>query len=259
MSGPIQAVLLEMAFIAALLGAAMAASAWGLWRRWKDAHVMVFAAVGPALLFLILLLGVKDPEGRPFYQQMRAESVKLFDTQSELLLEKGALPADQMEAAKRSFTRFYVDLLPGWIAVTCLFLGWFAFFLTAHLLARVDKRFRRPEPYRTLSWPDPWVFGLILAIGLLAVAPVVPQGESLRLWGGCLLVVFGALYLIVGLAIVVFFFWKWSLHPLLRLLLYVALLLTPSSVLALAILGAADVWMDFRRLKPAPVEGKAGS
>jgi len=215
--------------------------------------------LAPALFILVLLSAVKGPDGRAYYYQMRTDATAFFQSQSDLLVKSGNIPADRVETSRKFLEKFYVELLPGWMASTCLMLGWLAFSLTARVLSRLSDRFPPPEPFRNFTFPEPLIFGLILAVGLLAAAPLLVSHESLNVWGGCLTVTFGTLYFMSGLAVTSHFFWKWNLHPVLRLMLYLALFLTPSSVPAMGVLGVLDVWVDFRKLKPKPVEDKSGS
>lgn len=250
-------ILWEALFAAALLGAAVSVSAWAQWRGARGASAVLFGAAAPALFLSVLLLWAKSPDGRPYYQMMREEAGSFFQAQSEMLVKNGEVPQDRVEASRKFLEKFYVDLLPGWMASTCLLLGWFGASIAGRLLARLSSRVRPPDPFRLFAWPEPMVFGVIAAIGLLAAAPLLKDPQAWSVWGGSLLVLFGTAYFLMGLAVVSFFFWKWRLHPALRIALYTAVFLMPSSVVALALLGVLDLWMDFRKLKPAaPAEGK---
>jgi hypothetical protein len=250
---------LELLFSAALLGAAASASAWGLWRGWRLSSSVLLGALAPALLMAALLVGATGPEGRPYYQQMRSEARVFFESQSAELLKSGQVPADRIEASRAFLEKFYVELLPGWMASLCLLLGWVGTSLSGRLLSKLSSRVASPPPFQLFVWPEPFVFGLIVSIGILAVAPLMGDRAVWGLVGGCLLVLFGTAYFMVGLAITTFFFGKWKLHPFLRLLLYVALFMTPSSVPALSLLGVLDLWVDFRKLKPVVTRETPGT
>jgi uncharacterized protein YybS (DUF2232 family) len=232
----------------------VAASAWAQWRGARGASAVLAGAVAPAFFLLILMVGMKGPDDRPYYYQVRADATTFFQSQSENLVKSGGVPADRVEASRKFLEKFYVELLPGWMASTCLLLGWMAFSISARVLSRVSKRIPSPEPFRNFSLPEPLVFGLIVAIALLAVAPQLAARDTLNVWGGCLLVTFGTLYFMAGLGVTSYFFWKWKLNPFLCVLLYTALFLTPSSVPAMGVLGVLDLWVDFRKLKAKPVQ-----
>jgi hypothetical protein len=242
--------LLELLFAAALFGVAVAASVWTQWRGGRGAVAVLFGALAPALVLAALLFGVRGPDGQMAYREVKTEASAFFQSQADVLLKNGSLPADRLDASRQFLEKIYVDLLPGWIASTCLLLGLMAYYFSGRLLSRLSSRVPSPPPYRSMTFPEPLVFGLILAVGFLAIAPITPQREILNVWGGCLLVAFGTLYFMVGTAVMSHFLWKWRLHPLLRVALYALMFLTPSSIPALGLLGVLDLWMDFRRIKP---------
>jgi uncharacterized protein YybS (DUF2232 family) len=258
MSFSLEMILWEMLFAAALFGAAVAASSWGQWRGLRGAWAVLFGAAAPAFFLLAMLIGANGPDGHSYYQQVRSDATSFFQAQSEALQKNGSIPPDRLETSQKLFEKLYVDLLPGWIASFCLLLGWMAFSVSNRVLSRISQKIPPPEPFRNFIIPEPLVFGVILAIGLLAAAPQFSNHDLLSVWGGCLTVFFGTLYFLGGLAVTSHFLWKWKLNPFLNFLLYSALFLTPSSVPALALLGILDLWMDFRKLKPAPELKKSG-
>jgi hypothetical protein len=259
MSGSLEMVFWEVLFAAALFGAAVTAAAWAQWRGFRGATAVLLGAAAPALFLLILMVGFKGPDGQLYYHQVRADATAFFQSQSELLVKSGNIPAERVESSRKFLEKFYVELLPGWMASTCLLLGWMAFSVSGRVLSRVSKQIPPPEPFRNFNLPEPLVFGLIAAIGLLAVAPQFDAHDTLKVWGGCLAVTFGTLYFMAGLAVTSYFFWKWKLNPFLCVLLYLAIFLTPSSVPAMGVLGVLDLWVDFRKLKTKPVRDESGS
>jgi len=98
---------------------------------------------------------------------------------------------------------------------------------------------------------DQLVWGMVAGIGLL----VVPAGEAGRIAGQNLVLFFGGLYVVRGLAIVR----SWSRQApglLLGLMALSLLFILPVALGGLLSLGLADTWLDFRRrLAPPPVEG----
>lgn len=98
---------------------------------------------------------------------------------------------------------------------------------------------------------DQLVWGMVAGIGLL----VVPAGEAGRIAGQNLVLFFGGLYVVRGLAIAR----SWSRQApglLLGLMALSLLFILPVALGGLLSLGLADTWLDFRRrLAPPPVEG----
>ena len=98
---------------------------------------------------------------------------------------------------------------------------------------------------------DQLVWGMVAGIALL----VVPADEAVRVAGQNLVLFFGGLYVVRGLAIAR----SWSRQApglLLGLMALSLLFILPVALGGLLSLGLADTWLDFRRrLAPPPVEG----
>lgn len=147
---------------------------------------------------------------------------------------------------------YAVRLLPAMVVNTLLFVIW--------LNIVVARRFFTQAPFFSglgalrqwrLSFAGVW---LVIASGLmLAVHAYWLQSEVLKFVAINALTVFALLYFFQGLAIVVFYVLRWSLSPMVRMLLYAVLLLAfqPVGVL-LMVCGFFDSWFDFRKLTPKP-------
>jgi len=103
-----------------------------------------------------------------------------------------------------------------------------------------------PEPESLLSFRNPELLVWVLIAAGFAV--LVPEPQVSRV-GLNLLVVFGFIYFLQGLAVVLTFFKRISVPSLARIIFWLALAFQPYLVLAIAIFGLFDIWGDFRTPK----------
>lgn len=169
-----------------------------------------------------------------------------------LYQEDSGLPAatlKNIEVAVDQLKVFIPKVLPALLFTGTLYTVWINQALGNWLL---KKRKRELAPWRDFKeWqlPDQLVWGLILGAGSLFFL-----SGPLNTIGLNIVIVWGALYFLQGLAVLVSLLHKWSLPKPLRLLMYAFLVLQTFGVVLLSIIGLADVWTDFRKLNPPAEE-----
>ena len=158
---------------------------------------------------------------------------------------KAGLPADAllyMEQAVSETRKLTPHLLPG------LLCGIILVTVLINLLGGIRLLDRlRPgcTPWKKFSqWrlPD-WLVWLVIAGGVLLL---VGSGKT-GIVAISLLLVSGLLYFFQGLAVAIHLLDRWAVPLALRLIFYVFLIVQSYGMLLLALLGLADVWIDFRR------------
>jgi uncharacterized protein YybS (DUF2232 family) len=102
------------------------------------------------------------------------------------------------------------------------------------------------QQYRYWRLPDRLVWLMISA----ALVALIPAG-LLKVGGINALVVGGLVYWFQGLAVFSFFLHKWNLPILLRAFLYVMVVFQSFGTVILVGTGLADVWLDFRKIRPS--------
>ena len=102
-----------------------------------------------------------------------------------------------------------------------------------------------PESFISFRNPDELVWILIAA----GFAMLVPQPDLKRVALN-ILVVFGFIYFLQGLAVVLTYFQRMTVPTLARMIFWLVLAFQPYLVLAIAFLGVFDIWGDFRTPKP---------
>lgn len=168
-----------------------------------------------------------------------------FAQSYEFYRAKADLPAETLlylEQAVRE-TRLLVPLiLPGLLCSTVIVTAWVNLLAGMSLLNRL-----RPgsQPWRRFSeWrlPD-WLVWPAIAGGTLLLL----GGDKTGTVALGVVLVCGLLYFFQGLAVFIHLLSRWRVPLALRLVFYGMLIVQSYGLLLLAILGLADVWLDFRK------------
>jgi len=163
----------------------------------------------------------------------------------------GSLPEETIYILETTFQEMKTLLprvMPAILACIVLLIVWFTMVAGNQLLSRKTGIGPWPE-YRFWTLPDKLIWALIIS-AVLVVLPLEPG----RTVGLNMLLVTGLLYCFQGIAIVLFYFYKWSVPRFLRAIIYVILFFQSFGAIFLAILGVIDIWFDLRRLHSAENE-----
>ena len=169
--------------------------------------------------------------------------------------ETANLPAENtphIEAAFEQLRIIVPKILPALLITGILGTVWMNLALGNWLL---KKRGLKLAPWRDFSeWqlPDNLVWGVIgSAFALIFFT------EPLNIIGLNVLLIWGALYAIQGLAILVSLLAKWAVPAPFRTLIYILLVIQSYGIVLLIIVGVADVWSDFRHLNKKEENGES--
>ena len=185
-------------------------------------------------------------------QNIYAEVLKSIDNSLEAAYtaysQSPEISADIQYELQSLFTRIrslIPQIFPGILIVSVISTIFINMTLSNALLIRNNC----PSWPHFTNWklPDQLIWVTILG-GVLQFIAVT----GLKALGLNLLLVFGALYFIQGLAVMTTFFGKWSVPKLVRILIIFFLVIQAYGFLLVALLGVADTWGDFRKPKEPP-------
>ncbi len=134
-------------------------------------------------------------------------------------------------------------IMPAILGSIILLVTWFTMVIGNNLLLKINS----VSPwvsYGYWSLPDKLIWVVIIT----ALASLVPV-QSLKFIGINGIILLSIIYAFQGLAVAVFYMNKWSVPILLRSFFYVMMILQSFGTIVLIILGIADIWFDFRKLK----------
>ncbi len=157
-----------------------------------------------------------------------------------------SLPADTLYLLEATFQQMQIwipRIMPAILSCIILMIVWFTMISGNRLLAKKTSASPWPE-YKFWKLPEKLVWALIIP-GILILSSIEPG----RTIGLNILMVTGLLYCFQGIAIMLFYFYKWSVPLFLRTVIYVILFFQSFGTIFLALLGIADIWFDIRRLQ----------
>jgi uncharacterized protein YybS (DUF2232 family) len=134
-------------------------------------------------------------------------------------------------------------IIPSILGSFILIITWFTMILGNVLLLKTSGN----APWTSCRyWQLPEkVIWLVIGAGLLAMLPI----QIIRPIGINSLVLLSIVYCFQGISIAVFFMNKWNVPILLRSFFYVMIIFQSLGTFILLIVGIADIWFDFRKLK----------
>jgi uncharacterized protein YybS (DUF2232 family) len=241
-----------------------------LWvRSGRRAGLTALAFAGVAVLFLagpqaavilvsafgLMAVGVGEGMFRTYYfvrigknpaailEQYFQESLKEV---AALYLKVGLREtADMVAAASDKLVYYMVRLLPALAVTSSVLQAACCYGLARVLMLKRDGQASGHGGTSLAAWyaPDVWVWGLILALSLVAI-----PSSSVRTVGLNLVIVFIAVYAAQGMAVVEHALRKSRIASFGRGLIHALILATPLLVFVTA-LGAVDIWADFRKVR----------
>ena len=241
-------VIVELATSLIFLGLASLAVYWALVRGFKPRIAILMGA----LIILVYVGGSFAADQLSSHPDSWANIQQTFDEIWQVKAK--ALAEDKMQQSdidliQSIFKEYFLFCLPAWIISGSLFAGFLGYYLVSAFVSRITSRITAPIPFWRWVVPEPLIFGLILGGGVKLLAP---EKTWMVMVGDNLLVLFLFIYTFAGLTITSFYFRKWRFPTIARLLTYA--LLFELTFNAVCILGIADIWLDFRKLKKQSAE-----
>jgi uncharacterized protein YybS (DUF2232 family) len=199
-------------------------------------------------IWLLFWTGIGIIEHINPYQQLLVALDQGLSRAFDLYQEESGLPAatlKNIEVAVAQLKTYIPKVLPGLLFSGILYTVWMNQALGNWLLKKRNRDLAPWQDFKEWQLPDYLVWGLILGAGSLFFLP-----GPLNTIGLNIVIVWGALYFLQGLAVLVSLLQRWSLPKPVRLLIYAFFVLQSVGVVLLSIIGLADVWTDFRKLNP---------
>ncbi|OGQ99156.1 MAG: hypothetical protein A2505_08920 [Deltaproteobacteria bacterium RIFOXYD12_FULL_55_16] len=179
------------------------------------------------------------------YLELRQNLDKGFEATFSLYRDSGRFPAGDLEGIKTLITQLreqVARLFPALLLTSIICTVWLNIVAGQWLLKRRDPTRTDREDLKNWRLPELLVWPVIMTGSLL----LLPEERlnTLGLNAGLVLLV---LYLSQGLAIIASLMQRWSLSLLVRTIIYSLLFMQIYGFVLVAVLGLADVWVDFRK------------
>lgn len=182
--------------------------------------------------------------GNP-YLDLRQSLDKGLEATFALYRDSGRFPAEELEAIKGFIAQLreqVARLFPALLLTSIICTVWLNTVLGRWLLRKKDPSRTDREDLKNWRLPE-W---LVWPVILTGISLLIPE-ERIKTLGWNSGLVLLVLYLTQGLAIVSSMMRKWSLPLAIRMITYSLLFLQVYGIIFVAVLGLADVWVDFRK------------
>jgi len=191
---------------------------------------------------LIISIGSEPSIYSTFIQSLDSsvtEAIKLYR-------QNGALtPEIQLvfEQTLRDIQIFLPKILVALCTIMAILMTWIAMTMGNYLL--LQRRGDSPWPkYKLWQLPDRLIWIFITS----AIFFIIPD-DTASITGINLLIIIGLLYCIQGFSIVVYFFSKWNLPRIVRIIFYFMILFQSIGTVILLGFGLINTWIDLRKIK----------
>jgi uncharacterized protein YybS (DUF2232 family) len=166
--------------------------------------------------------------------------------------QSGTVTADTLVVIEATIYQMKVVIpliLPGIIGSVILLIIWTTMALGNTIAAKYQILHSWPT-FRHWQLPEKLIWAVI-AMGIFTILPAAPL-PKIGING---LLLLSVLYCFQGLSVTVFFMNKWKVPLFLRAFFYVMIVFQSLGTLILLLVGLADIWIDFRKLKSDAAPG----
>lgn len=236
----------QSAVLLVLFGLMAIGAGEGMLRRMRHESVVIFGGILPLAAGIIILViyygigGVDPLSGAETYMR---ESISYV---VRIYTELGFTEAAERVSSISDRLVFYLTrLIPAFVVSTVLVQVSCCYGLARIIILRREAGDAGLVRGRFSEWhaPDKWVWGLIAALGFVIIQP-----HPMKIASWNLLLVFGLVYTVQGMAVIEYYLSRASLPAFVRVLIFAVLLALPAAVL-IPVLGLLDVWADFRKTR----------
>lgn len=190
------------------------------------------------------------------YENLLATLDEGMTAMETLYQETYELPEETRKSISTAFAELRTlipRVLPALLTTGLVCIAWMNLALGNWLLKRKDSSLTPWNGFRQWRLPDKLVWGWILGGSLLIFSgPLSTLGLNI-------LLVWGAIYSIQGLAVLVSLLARWTIPLPFKVIIYGLIILQSYGIILLSIVGLVDVWADFRHLVPKDDEKKKNS
>jgi hypothetical protein len=218
----------------------------GLRWRWKPENAVLIGGMLTIVALVVVLAPLVHGTGKSPVTVIEEYLRTSIAEAQQLYTQLGLVDVAQAMAQVSDRVVYYlVRLLPGIIVVATLLQAACCYGMARALILRKDPSAAiLPEPsLATWHAPDAWVWGLIAALGLVALPDTTIRFIGMNIALVCLLI-----YSVQGIALVEFTLRKARVGTIWRNLIITIIIALPVIVPVIA-LGVVDIWADFRKVR----------
>ena len=209
--------------------------------------VAVSTIISFALSFLVMGFSIADISAS---FEEATESVIIIYERTGILdrLQEQGLSVDEIRDTIMSLSTLIVKLIPASMVIYGMTVAFTTYFITRTVLLKLKLQVSQLPMFR--NWQIPWYFiwGVIVGLALLLYGDF-RNWEMGSAIGMNIMYMYFPILFIQGLSVLVFYYHKWKIPVLLKVLLLVIIVLNiPFTLMVLLITGLFDPLFNYRRL-----------
>lgn len=157
---------------------------------------------------------------------------------------------EQIINLTKSFLKFLPKILPGILIVNFSLISILNYYFSYVFLNRYSIEIKPFKPFKEWDLPWYWCWGIIIGIILIIITSFNPGYNNIILIVGYnLLIIFGFVYLILGISVIWGFFDRFNIKNFIKVIIIIVVFIIFGLVIFLPVIGLIDIWVNFRRLK----------
>jgi len=162
-------------------------------------------------------------------------------------LGMGDQELEKMRTTLESTMEIATMIIPSEIMMSSVFLAYINYVLTIQVLKRIGYKVEPLKPFKEFSLPKSILMGTSI-IAVLSIFMKYVPGIDYNTLVANVFVVFQFIYLLQGLAVVIYFMAKINLGKALRTVLIVFLFFNQMGLFIIAVVGFIDIIVNFRKI-----------
>lgn len=230
---------------------------------WKVIAAVFFSFFGAMILYILLYSA--------FYRvNFFTESLTNYNGYIDNLADDSFIEAysrlmlvdssqmNEIVSQVQGMLRFIPRVLPGIFIVSFGIISCVNYVFSTHILKRYNVEIKQMPPF--IKWDLPWyhVWGVILGLVLILIPNMSGPDSSnpgtfdniIDIAGYNLTIIFGVLYLILGISVLFGIFARFKIGTLWKIFIFAFLwFFFGSAFIVFPLLGLIDIWVNFRKLK----------
>ncbi len=230
---------------------------------WKTISTVFLVFAGAVLLYLLLYViffgvgSIKEISSNynSYIDGMADDPIFLVYTEL-LMIEVPEL--DAVISQTQALLRFLPKIIPGILAVSFALISTTNYLISSNVYKRNQIEIRSVRSFMTWDFPWYYVWGIIVGLVLILIPEMGSSVDgssafidtTIDVLGFNLVIIFGALYTVLGISVLWGIFIRFKLALVVRIIITAFLLFFFGiALIVVPLIGLIDIWVNFRKLK----------
>lgn len=208
----------------------------------------IVVAVSTVITFFLnlLIMGLSIADLAVLFEEVKESTLIMYENMG--LLDRMQEQGIDIEETLANSLALVIRLIPATMVIIGMSVAFITYFIARKTLQKLNLEVTELPMFR--HWQIPWYFiwGVIVGLGFVIYGDFAGWETGTTI-GMNIMYMFFPILLIQGLAVFVFYYYKWEISPLLKILLLVIIVVGfPYAIMILLVTGLFDPLFNYRRL-----------